>query len=116
LSASVPDDTGHHLNTYRLDANYHLGGLVSFTLAYSRIDGDENPGLYTPAEVNGSRNGKPDSEAYIAQIGYYPWQNVRLSAQYIYYDKFNGSADNYDGTGRQPTDNNSLYLLAWLVW
>ncbi|MDA8140861.1 MAG: hypothetical protein M0036_19605 [Desulfobacteraceae bacterium] len=116
LNASVPADTGHHLNTYRLDANYYLGGSVALTLAYFRTDGDENPGLYSPAPVTGSRNFKPDSEAYIAQIGYYPWQNVRLSAQYIYYDKFNGSDTNYDGFDRQATDNNTLYLMAWLVW
>lgn len=116
LNASVPSDAGHHLNTYRLDANYLLRGIVSFTLAYSRTDGDENPGLYAPAPVSGSRNFKPDTEAYLAQIGYYPWQNVRLSAQYIYYDKFNGSNANYDGFDRQATDNNTFYLMAWLVW
>lgn len=116
LDASVPSDTGHHLTTGRLDATYYLGGKVAFTLAYSRTDGDENSGLYSPAPVSGSRNYKPDTEAYIAQVGYYPWQNVRLSAQYIYYDKFNGSDTNYDGFDRQASDNNTLYLMAWLVW
>jgi len=116
LTASAPSDMTHYLDVYRMDANYYLRSSVAFTIAYSRTDGDENPALYSPAEVTGSRNFKPDSEAYIFQIGYFPWQNVNLSAQYVYYNKFNGSTYNYDGFGRDAEDNNTVYLLAWLLW
>ena len=116
LKASAPADTDHHLNTYRMDANYYLKGIVGLTAAVFRIDGDANPALYAPAEVSGSRNNKPDSEGFICQVSYFPWQNVRLSGQYTWYTKFNGESDNYDGFGRDASDNNTLYVLAWLLW
>ena len=91
-------------------------GIVGLTAAFFDISGDSNPSVYSPLPVDGSRNGKPDSQGWIGQISYYPWQNVRLSAQYTWYTKFNGASDNYDGFGRDATDNNTLYLLAWLMW
>ena len=30
------------------------------------------------------------------------------------YNKFNGASDNYDGAGRNASDNNTLYLLSWI--
>jgi len=116
LKASAPLDSDHHLNTYRLDATYYLNGIVGLTGAFFRVDGDSNPEVYSPAPLDGSRNNKPNSQGWIGQISYYPWQNVRLSAQYTYYTKFNGESDNYDGFGRDATDNNTLYLLVWLMW
>jgi len=32
------------------------------------------------------------------------------------YDKFNGAKTNYDGAGRNASDNNTLYLLLWLIY
>ena len=116
LKASAPLDTDHHLNTYRLDASYYLNGIVGLTAAFFNIDGDSNPSVYSPSPLDGSRNGQPDSQGWIGQISYFPWQNVRLSAQYTWYTKFNGASNNYDGFGRDASDNNTLYLLAWLMW
>jgi len=36
--------------------------------------------------------------------------------QYTLYDRFNGGKDNYDGAGRRASGNNTLYLLAWVVF
>ena len=116
LDASVTSDPDHHLNTYRVDANYYLNGIVGLTAAYFRIDGDANPGLYAPEPVSGSQTNKPDSQGWVGQVSYYPWQNVRLSAQYTWYTEFNGGTSDYDGFGRNASDNNTLYVLAWLLW
>jgi hypothetical protein len=32
----------------------------------------------------------------------------------VAYDRFNGAGHNYDGFGRNASDNNTLFLLAWL--
>jgi hypothetical protein len=32
------------------------------------------------------------------------------------YAEFNGAAINYDGLGRSVSDNNSLFLLGWLMF
>ena len=51
-----------------------------------------------------------------AELDYLPWLNTRFTAQYVAYTKFNGASSNYDGSGRGASDNNTLYLLAWLVF
>jgi hypothetical protein len=105
-----------NLHTFRLNGIYRLGNRVSLALGYFLIRGDSDKGLYAPAPINGSTNGSPDSDGVIAEVGYFPWQNVRLSVQYTAYMQFNGRTHNYDGIGRDAADNNPLYLLAWLVW
>ena len=32
------------------------------------------------------------------------------------YQRFNGSAGNFDGAGRDAKDNNTLYLEAWIAF
>jgi len=32
------------------------------------------------------------------------------------YAKLNGASSNYDGSGRSAANNNTLYLLAWLMY
>ena len=60
--------------------------------------------------VSGSRTGSPNSRGYIIEFDYLPWQNLKLATQYILYSRFNGAASNYDGNGRNATDNNTLYF------
>jgi hypothetical protein len=94
------------------------------TAGYFLLRGNNDATLYappapaagTPAPVVGSTNGSPDSDGMRFEIGYYPWQNVRLSAQYTVYTAFNGRAHDYNGTGRSAMDNNTLYLLLWLMY
>ena len=45
-----------------------------------------------------------------------PWLNTKLTAQFTQYSKFNGASSNYDGLGRNASDNNSIYLIAWLAF
>jgi hypothetical protein len=64
--------------------------------------------------VSGFANGSPNSNGWIGELDYLPWQNVKLALQYTHYQKFNGASSNYDGSGRDASDNNTLYVLAWL--
>lgn len=116
FTAGNAANTSNHLHTFRIDGSYRIGNRVKLSLQYFRLWGDTDPGLYAPAPVSGSANGNPDSSGMITQIAYYPWQNIRLSAQYTSYFKFNGARTNYDGAGRDASDNNTLYILAWLLW
>jgi hypothetical protein len=52
----------------------------------------------------------------MAEVNYLPWLNVKLSAQYTWYSKFNGGGTNYDGVGRNASGNNALYLLLWIAY
>ncbi|HET6236643.1 MAG TPA: hypothetical protein VFE41_17025 [Acetobacteraceae bacterium] len=42
--------------------------------------------------------------------------NLKLGAQYTLYTQFNGVASNYDGFGRNASDNNALYVFAWMIF
>ena len=71
---------------------------------------------YVAASVVGFANGSPDSKGWIAELTWIPWQNVKLLAAVLPYHKFNGASTNYDGNGRNASDNDTLYLLGWLAF
>ena len=62
----------------------------------------------------GSLANNPDSRGFIGEINYLPWLNTKLQLQYVRYTKFNGLSNDYDGAGRNASDNDTLYLLAWV--
>jgi hypothetical protein len=66
--------------------------------------------------VAASATGSPDTKGWIAELDYVPWMNVKFSLQYTAYRKFNGADTNYDGFGRNASDNNTLFLLAWFAF
>ncbi|HEV2233856.1 MAG TPA: cytochrome C [Terriglobia bacterium] len=106
----------HHLNTFRLDGTYHFGNKYAATLGSFATWGTPDPTLFAQAPLSGSANGDPKSDGYIANFSYWPVQNVQLGAQYTGYAKFNGLGNNYDGAGRNASDNNSLYLMIWFIF
>jgi hypothetical protein len=104
------------LNTVRFDAMYHFGHQYAFTVAPFVTTGTSDTLLYAPAQLTGSRLGNPDFSGVIGEVDVMPWQNLRMQLQYVYYGKFNGSRTNYDGSGRNASDNNTVYLLCWLLF
>jgi hypothetical protein len=106
----------HHLNASNVNAAYHLGNRLSGTLGWFLTDGTNDPLLYSQAAVSGSANGGARSEGISANVSYWPFQNVDLAVQYTDYTRFNGGATNYDGAGRNASDNNTTYLLARFVF
>jgi hypothetical protein len=118
-AGSIPGDTliQHHLNTFQANAEYHLGDKYSGTIGYFNIDGTPDPNIYPPGPVTGNaNNGDPRSAGYIANLSWWPVQNIGLTLQYTGYTRFNGAATNYDGVGRNANSNNTLYLLARFVF
>jgi hypothetical protein len=113
-----PKDT---LTTSRLWATYYYHRRIGGTVGYFSTTGSSDTGLY-PATAPGdpgvvtSANGSPDTRGWMAEVNYLPWLNVKLSAQYTWYSKFNGAGSNYDGVGRNASDNNALYLLLWFAY
>jgi hypothetical protein len=103
------------LNTIRLNANYYFERYVGLALGYFTTTGTSDPILYAPSSVDGSRLGKPNTSGLITQVDFVPWLNTKFSLQYVIYNKFNGAGTNYDGSGRNASDNNTLYLLSWFA-
>jgi hypothetical protein len=117
-SSANPSDT---LTTTRLWATYYYRRHFGGTVGYFATTGSTDAGLYPPTApgqpgVITSANGAPDTGGWIAEVNYLPWLNVKLSAQYTWYSKFNGAGRNYDGIGRNASDNNTLYLLLWFAY
>ena len=44
-----------------------------------------------------------------------PRFNMRVGLQYTLYTKFDGAGRNYDGTGRDAADNNTLRIFTWFA-
>jgi len=117
-SFGAGDAANHNdkLNTFRLDGIYHWRSRLSLALGYFQTTGSSDGLLYQPEAITGSANGSPDSTGLTTEVSYFPWQNVRLSALYTSYFEFNGRTNNYDGFGRSAFDNNTLYILLWLMF
>jgi hypothetical protein len=65
--------------------------------------------------VTNSANSNPTTNAWITELNYQAWLNVRFTLQYTHYTKFNGASTNYDGMGRNASDNDTTYLLLWFA-
>ena len=113
---SNPSDT---LNTFKANANYYYRshyGTLGGTLAYFSTTGGSDQMIYAPDPVDGSRTGSPDSNGFIFEADYVLKEKYRFSLQYTAYTKFNGASSNYDGFGRDASDNNTFYAVAWLMF
>jgi hypothetical protein len=106
----------HHLNTAQINATYHFGNRYSGTFGWFNTTGTSDPLLYPAGSVTGNHNGDPHSSGYIANASWWPAQNVDVALQYTGYTRFNGGAINYDGSGRDATGNNALYVLLWFIF
>jgi hypothetical protein len=115
FAAGNSANASNDLDTARLDASYGVDNW-EIALGLFSTTGDSDAGLYGPGEVDGSANFEPDSRGWVGQLAYFPWQNVQLLLQYTGYNKFNGRRSDYDGFGRNASDNNALFLQAWFMW
>ncbi len=120
-----------YLSTSRIWASYYYKRRYGGQLSWFDTTGSTDRLLYPAATPGGcdladngplscgvitSANGSPDTNGFIAQADYLPWYNVRLVGQYTMYDKFNGASKNYDGLGRNASDNNVFYLELWYAF
>ena len=116
------DVLNHHLNTVQANAEYHFGNRYTGTFGWFNTTGTSDFTYYNqgcdeaPCAITGSANGSPASSGFIANVSWWPVQNIDLSAQYIKYWRFNGGSTNYDGNLRNASDNNTVYLLARFVF
>src|ERR1700674_2421019 len=106
----------HHLNTVQANAEYHFGDKYSGTIGYFNVTGTPDPLLFPAGPVTGNANGDPRSNGVIANVSWWPVQNIGLTFQYTGYTRFNGAGTNYDGAGRTAGSNNTIYLLARFVF
>ena len=103
-----------HLWSLKANADYLYDKTFGGAVGVFFTDGSHDPALYSE-----SSTGSPLSDGVILQANYLPFNkgggpsfwpksNVKFSAQYIIYDRFNGNS--------HASDNNTLYLEAWIVF
>jgi len=113
-AASNPSDT---LKTFRAKLTYYYDRQYGATVSCFRTTGSADDALYNTGQpVTGSAIGSPNTSGYIVELDWLPRRDMRLMAQYTAYTRFNGSGSNYDGFGRNARDNNTFYLLGWLMF
>ncbi|MEZ5498089.1 MAG: hypothetical protein R3E77_01530 [Steroidobacteraceae bacterium] len=104
------------LNSFKLDVGYLLHHRYGATLGYSDIGGDADALLYADdAPVTGNLSNRPDTRWLTAEFDFLPLPNLKFSAQLTHFLRFNGAVSNYDGFGRSASDNDSLFVLGWLM-
>ena len=124
LNASIvnggSNNLSNDLNTTRVWATYYYQRKYGATLQAFSTTGSSDAALYPVTATSAptspvvtSANGSPDTKGWREELDYMPWLNTRLSLQATQYTKFNGADNNYDGFGRNASDNNSLYFLVW---
>jgi len=115
----VTSNSSDTLKTLKINAGYHYTtgfGIFGGYVGYFSTTGDTDPLLYSPDPVDGSRTGSPDSDGFILEADWIFKDKYKVCLQYTLYNKFNGTETNYDGFGRDASDNNTLYLLIWLMF
>jgi hypothetical protein len=106
------------LNTYKVNLSYLPSPTHTITVGFFGSSGTSDNVLYTAGAVSGSSTASPASQGETVEISTTPWLNVRLGAQYVMYQKFNGASRNYDMPigGRSAKDNNTLYMYLWFAY
>ena len=117
FGAGLSENPSNDLKTFRLGGSYYYQRTYGGALGYFSTTGSSDAILYSSTlAVTGFANNSPNSNGWVGELDYVPYQNVKVLLQYVTYGKFNGASSNYDGNGRNASDNNTLYLLGWFAF
>jgi hypothetical protein len=108
-----------HLHSTKLETDYLYDKTIGATVGLFRVDGSNDATLYAD-----NLTGSPKSDGAFFQVNYHPFakrgglpgmpnSDIKVSLKYFMYSHFNGARENYDGSGRNARDNNTLYLETW---
>ena len=115
-----------HLDRFDVNTSYHYDKTYGLTLGLFDIKGNADAELYLNDTSDfGSANNSPNSRGYTLQADWTPlgkeqswgapFANMRFAVQYTGYTKFNGAKKDYNGDGRNASDNNTLYTSVWFA-
>jgi len=106
---------------------YYYQNTYGATVSWANLAGTRNALLYPGGVPDfGSANGKPNTNSITLEADWVPFgkdgspfrpfANLKLGVQYKIYTMFNGGTSNYDGFGRNASDNNVLYVFLWTIF
>jgi hypothetical protein len=124
ISENISDSTGNYagpatLNTTYVKAMYVYRAKYGAGISYQRVEG--SPDAYYTGGLGGGANyvgvsGTPNTTVWTPAIFWQPLQNVRITLYKTFFTEYLGGTDNYDGLGRNASDNNTTYLYAWIAF
>lgn len=116
-AAGISSNLHDSLRALNLNASYWYRNTWGITLGEFADDGSRDLALY-------GNDGRPDTRGSVVELDWnpfgkadswmQPFANVRLGLQYTWYTRFSGLVTNIDGAGRRASDNDTLYLYAWV--
>ena len=114
------------LTEARVNVSYWYQQTYGITGGVYRMYGSPDAVLYQPSPVGGSVSSRPNTQGYLAELAWVPfgkegsfgapWLNLRVGLQFTAYSRFNGGVQNYDGYGRNASNNNAVFLYTWLAF
>jgi hypothetical protein len=106
------DNKSANLGSLRRKASYIYQAKYGVSLSFFNVTGSADSVAYAS-----SANFHPNTQGWMPEIFWIPYQYVRLGVQYTHFTKFLGSKNNYDGTGRNASDNDTLFIYLWAaIW
>jgi hypothetical protein len=109
------------LDEVHVDSSYYWHNAVGLTVSAFDVTGSTNPIIY-----GDFRAMRPNSSGLQFQIDGTPFGrgksplgprfNMRVGAQYTLYRTFNGSRFDFENTGRNASDNNTLRIFTWVAF
>lgn len=117
----LASNVNNTLKDLRFDASYYWRDKIGLTVGAFDTWGSQDDLLYA---ANNSL--RPDSSGVTLQLDGTPWGdggsplgprfNMRVGVQYTAYFRFDGAGQNYDGFGRNASDNNTLRVFTWIAY
>jgi hypothetical protein len=123
----IAGNTHNYLDSVMLMGMWTYQQTYNLTVGWNNMTGSADQTLYgSGTEITGSNNGSPNTNSLLFEADYIPfgkatfktdpYLNLRLSLQYWAYTQFNGAYSNYDGAGRSPEANNTLYFVGNMMF
>jgi hypothetical protein len=116
----LANNSNDQLRSLNASVSYIYDQTWSLTAGRMSIGGTADSALY------GTFTGSPNSANWIFELAYlpfshggpsfWPWLNFRIGLQYTHWTKFDGATTNYNGIGRNASDNNTLFLYVWTMF
>jgi hypothetical protein len=116
----LANNSNDQLRSLNASVSYIYDQTWSLTAGRMSIGGTSDAALY------GTATGSPNSANWIFELAYlpfshggptfWPWLNFRIGLQYTHWTKFDGATMNYNGIGRNASDNNTLFLYVWTMF
>ncbi|MBA5639812.1 cytochrome C [Duganella sp. LX20W] len=105
--AGIAANPGNTLKQLKVKGSYVYRARYGGSLSYFSTTGSSDTTLYPDAASN------PDTRGWVPEVFWTPVQYVRVGAQYYHFNRFHGATANYDGAGRNPSGNNTLFVYLW---